>query len=270
MPELPEVEAARKVAHAHLVNHRLVDVVVHEDEIVFDQDAPGEICNALRGRMVIGTDRRGKYQWLKLDAAPHLLVHFGMTGRYHVLDAGHSREDVEAVRFRKMELLAESGVRLIFADPRRLGRVRLKTDPDSEPPVSKLGFDPLISIPRGKAFADAVCCRKAPIKALLLDQGFAAGVGNWIADEVLYQAKIDPHRRACDLNEDEVAALRKKLRDVIHKAVEVDADSSRFPRTWLFHHRWGKQAEATTHRGERVEYSTVGGRTTAWVPEVQR
>ncbi len=52
-------------------------------------------------------------------------------------------------------------------------------------------------------------------------------------------------------------------------AVRVDADKTRFPRSWLFHHRWGKDDDARTHRGERIEHATVAGRTTAWVPSVQ-
>jgi formamidopyrimidine-DNA glycosylase len=105
---------------------------------------------------------------------------------------------------------------------------------------------------------------------LLLDQSFAAGVGNWVADEVLYQARIDPRRRACELGADEVRALRRELRAVIQRAVAVDADKDRFPRTWLFHVRWGKNKNAQTADGYRIEHITVGGRTTAYVPQVQR
>ncbi len=111
--------------------------------------------------------------------------------------------------------------------------------------------------------------RTVSLKGLLLDQGFAAGVGNWIADEVLYQARLHPRRKASSLSEAEARRLRSKLRSVIRKAVEVDADSSRFPRTWLYHHRWGRNEEASTFRGERIEYIEVAGRTTAWVPGAQ-
>jgi formamidopyrimidine-DNA glycosylase len=105
---------------------------------------------------------------------------------------------------------------------------------------------------------------------VLLDQGFLAGVGNWIADEVLYQARLDPRRISSELTVSEIQRLRTKIRSVIRKAVAVDADSSRFPRTWLFHRRWGKDPEAHTIRGEKIRHTTIGGRTTAWVPGVQR
>jgi formamidopyrimidine-DNA glycosylase len=55
---------------------------------------------------------------------------------------------------------------------------------------------------------------------------------------------------------------------ILKKAVEVSAESSRFPKSWLFHHRWGKKAERDS-KGEAVQFDQVGGRTTAWVPSRQ-
>ena len=153
---------------------------------------------------------------------------------------------------------------------RRLGRIRLRDDPRQEPPIGELGFDPLHDLPTAGWLADKLGQRKAPIKAVLLDQSFAAGVGNWIADEVLYQARIDPSARANTLTLPDVRRLRGRLKHVIETAVEVDGLSARFPKRWLFHHRWGKDSEAVTARGERIEYVTIAGRTTAWVPDVQR
>ena len=115
--------------------------------------------------------------------------------------------------------------------------------------------------------------RRSPIKAVLLDQSFAAGIGNWIADEVLYQAGIAPKRRASTLTAAEARRLRSKIRSVIGRAVGAGSDSDRFPRWWLFHRRWGHRRggpPATTVRGEPIRHETVGGRTTAWVPSAQR
>ena len=108
-----------------------------------------------------------------------------------------------------------------------------------------------------------------PIKAALLNQKLFAGVGNWIADEVLYQIKLSPHRFCNSLTDSEVKHLRTTLLRILRKAVEVEADATRFPKTWLFHHRWGKQAE-TDAQGEALRFDTVGGRTTAWVPSRQK
>jgi len=70
---------------------------------------------------------------------------------------------------------------LAFLDARRLGRIRLCAEPLSEPPISELGFDPILSMPSLDEFTPQVLKRKAPIKAVLLDQSFSAGVGNWVA-----------------------------------------------------------------------------------------
>src|SRR5262249_3108444 len=97
-----------------------------------------------------------------------------------------------------------------------------------------------------------------------------AGVGNWIADEVLYQARIAPRRAARSLSRDEIRRLRAALRSVVETAVAARADSDRYPKSWLFHHRWGRNAAAVTRRGEQSRHHTVGGRTSAWVPAIQR
>ena len=128
---------------------------------------------------------------------------------------------------------------------------------------------PSVRLPPLAEFAALLGQRGAPIKAVLLDQSFAAGVGNWIADEVLYQARIDPRRRARELSLDEVRRLRSKLRSIIATSVKSLNDSSRYPKRWLFHSRWDG-AGAVTERGETIRYVTLGGRTTAWVPAVQR
>jgi formamidopyrimidine-DNA glycosylase len=95
-------------------------------------------------------------------------------------------------------------------------------------------------------------------------------VGNWIADEALYQAAIDPRRPASSLSPAEVARLRARLHAIVHRAVAVGADDRRFPRRWLFHHRWGRAEGARTARGERIVHLTIGGRTTAFAPARQR
>ena len=139
-----------------------------------------------------------------------------------------------------------------MTDGRRLGRILLRDDPEREPPISKLGFDPWLAMPSPKRFAELLRGRGGILKSLLLDQSFAAGVGNWIADEVLFQAGIDPRRRASSLTDDEVGRLRTRLRAIVRHAVGANADAFRYPRTWLFHRRWGKQGRRT-HDARRAD-----------------
>ena len=277
MPELPEVERGRRIVEAVAVGRRIRKVWCADDPIVFEGVDPANLRRSLTGRKVCEARRWGKVLWWMLDRPPHPQFHFGMTGAFRIrgeqplpLASGPRVDDPQwPPRFSKIHLIFEDGGELVMTNARRLGRIRLLEDPENEPPVGKLGFDPYLALPEFPEFAAKVARRKISVKALLLDQKFAAGVGNWIADEVLYQARLDPRLRADQLTPEQVRRLRTKLRHVIKTAVEANADKSRFPKTWLFHHRWGKNQDAQTARGEPIEHIEVAGRTTAWVPSAQ-
>ena len=267
MPELPEVECwGRRVAEKHCLGRTIRSVYAKPDErIVIDGVSPRKFVSSLKGRTVEGCHRRGKQMWWTLSGdGPSPLWHFGMTGAFRSYEKVSDRP-----KFLKVELALDDGTRFGFVDPRRFGRIRLADDPLNQPPLSDLGPDALLDPQTIKWWTQALAKRKTAIKALLLNQSFLAGVGNWIADEVCYQSKIAPQRLAHELSADEVKRLRAKLKHVLQKACDWEADYTHFPTTWLFHHRWGKNEDALTGRGEEIEFDTVGGRTTAWVPKVQ-
>jgi formamidopyrimidine-DNA glycosylase len=297
MPELPEVEAARRLAQRVAAGRRIAAVWCAADAVVLDGIGPARVRRALVGRRILAARRHGKHLWLELDRRPWPILHFGMSGGLYAPGRGvrlvaQGRNDRSSVvgargaqrrasvrarrrlgvvwppRFTKLRLTFEDGGELAFADPRRLGRLRLRDDPRHDPPIGQLGFDAYCELPPLSRFFAALHARAAPIKAVLLDQTFAAGVGNWVADEVLYQARIDPRRPARRLTAAEAGRLRVSLRSVLATAVRAGADSDRYPRTWLFHRRWDRNV--TTARGEAIRHQTIGGRTAAWVPAVQR
>lgn len=277
MPELAEVEHGRRLAAAVLTGQRIVRVRCADDRIVFDGVTPATVQRRLTGRTVLAVHRWGKQLWFELDQAPHPLFHFGMTGAFRVpgrdplaLESGILDAGEWPPRFTKIHLWAGDGAELVMTNARRLGRIRLRQDPLHEAPLSELGFDPLLAMPGPAAFARQLRARSTAVKNVLMDQKFSAGVGNWIADEVLYQARIDPRRKASALDEREARRIGTALERIVRKAVDVDADKSRLPSGWLFHHRWGQVAGARTARGERIEFVQIGGRTTAWVPARQR
>ena len=238
MPELPEVERSRRLLERVTVGRRIATVTCTRDPIVFDGTSPGRMRRALVGRTVVAAARRGKYLWLELDGRPWPVFHLGMTGDFRTRDeaplelaSSPAREDTASwpPRFTKLHLVVADGGEIVMTNKRRLGRIRLREDPRGESPIRDLGFDPLLDLPSPDRFAELLARRSGVIKSLLLDQSFAAGVGNWIADEVLFQARIDPRRNADDLSPTEARRLRTKLRHVIERAVRVNADKTRFP-----------------------------------------
>lgn len=264
MPELPEAERARKLAEQHLAGSRIDRVYAARDPIVFTGTSPRRFAATLKGRKVLAARRRGKHIWLELDKRPWPAFHLGMTGRFHAY------QNSPRPNFCKLELQMRCGRRFAFTNVRRLGRIRLLDDPLQSPPMSKLGLDPLLDALVPKKIGGILAKRKAPLKAVLLDQSVFAGVGNWLADETLYQAHLSPHRPACTLNQDAISRICRCLRRIIRKAVSVDADHTRFPRSWLFHYRWGRNSDATLPNGAKIKFTVIAGRTTAWVPKVQR
>src|SRR3989454_12282247 len=205
MPELPEVEAARRLLTRAAVGRRIVAVRSAPDPMVSQGVGPARVRRALLGRGVVAARRHGKPLWLELDRRPWPCFHFGMAGGIEVRGRRRGRLMTEGrrahegrwpPRFLKLQLVLDDGGEVAFRDARRLGRMRLRHDPSAEPPISLLGFDALRDLPPVRQLGALLGERAAPVKAVLLDQSFSAGVGNWIADEGLYQARIDPRRRA--------------------------------------------------------------------------
>ncbi len=281
MPELPEVETVCRLIRHTLVGKRVTSVEVVRDAIFFGGLAPAAVEKALLRRTVREVGRRGKFFWLTLTGeGPVVFAHLGMSGWVRELATEGTRlhghgdapfdDEQGRPRFLKLRVATRGGRGIVLTDPRRLGRVRLGDSPETDSRVRRLGRDAFDDLPSEAELRAMLARRRIPIKAVLLDQGALAGVGNWIADEVLYQARIAPKRSAASLTAGEVASLRRAIRSVLARAVEVGADHRRFPKSWLFEHRWGGSRGADRIAGERIVREEVGGRTTAWVPSRQK
>ena len=123
-------------------------------------------------------------------------------------------------------------------DARRLGRIRLCASPMAEPPISDLGFDPILCMPTLEEFSTRLLKRGCTIKSLLLDQSFSAGIGNWLADEILYHSKVHPGQPANSLENNTIKVIWENMTYVCQTAVACNADENQFPAHWLFPHRW--------------------------------
>lgn len=281
MPELPEVETVCRVMRSALVGVRVVEADVTPDPIVFSGHAAKDIQHAFVGRVVTAVGRRGKYFWLELGGrGPHVLGHLGMSGWVREVGGPSARLQSQGAaplddaagrpRFAKLRLVTEAGRSVVYTDPRRFGRLWLAETPEEDPRIAQLGPDAFDALPKATELAATFARRSRAVKAVLLDQTVLAGIGNWIADEVLYQAGIAPARSASSLGPDEIAALRRAIQGVLRHAVRVGADHERFPKHWLFEHRWGGDKGSTRIGRHAIVREVVGGRTTAWVPSRQR
>src|SRR2546428_10681144 len=150
MPELPEVEAARRLLTRAAVGRRIVAVGCMRDPIVFRGVSPARVRRALLGRRVVAARRHGKRLWLELDRRPWPCFHFGMAGGIEVrgrrrarlvMEGRREREGPWPPRFLKMPPVLGAGGETAFRDAPRLGRRRLRHHPPAEPPISLLGFD---------------------------------------------------------------------------------------------------------------------------------
>jgi formamidopyrimidine-DNA glycosylase len=281
MPELPEVETVCRVMRKALLRKRIARVEIVGDAIFFSGLAPRTIEKALQHRTVRAVGRHGKFFWLTLDGeGPTVFGHLGMSGWIRAVGKQGTRlhghgdapfDDEEGrPRFLKLGIHTQDGSGIVLTDPRRLGRVWLGSSPEADARVKRLGRDALDDLPSAGELRSLLGRRRIPIKAVLLDQGALAGIGNWVADEVLYQSRIAPKRSAASLSAAEVNALRRAVRSVLARAVKVGADHQRFPKSWLFAHRWGGTRGAQRIAGQPIVREEVGGRTTAWVPTRQK
>ncbi|XP_020226297.1 formamidopyrimidine-DNA glycosylase isoform X4 [Cajanus cajan] len=276
MPELPEVEAARRAVHENCVGKKITKCVIADDSKVIDAVSRSEFEASVLGKLIVAAHRKGKNMWLQLDSPPFPSFQFGMAGAIYIKGVAVTQykrsavkdEDEWPSKYSKFFIELDDGLELSFTDKRRFAKVRLLKDPTSVPPISELGPDALLEPMALEEFTKSLHKKKTEIKALLLDQSYISGIGNWVADEVLYQARIHPRQVASSLSDENCSTLYNCIKEVIQLAVEVDADCSRFPLEWLFHFRWGKRPGKIS--GKKIDFITAGGRTTAYVPELQK
>lgn len=160
---------------------------------------------------------------------------------------------------------------------RRFGRIRLVDCPGEQirqnSPLVENGPDPVVDreVFSEEYLRTIMRKRHVPVKALILDQAVISGVGNWVADESLYHARLHPEQYCNEFSDEEIKRLHESIRYVCQTAVDLLADSDKFPDTWLFDHRWGKGKGASTlPSGEKLAWITVGGRTSCYVPALQK
>jgi formamidopyrimidine-DNA glycosylase len=246
VPELPEAERARQQLEKAI--GREIVAVDDSDVYVCRPHAPGEIAGGLVGHRLTSAHRRGKFLWAETESGPELGLHLGMAGRIVVDEPPHPRWDRFSLEF-------ADGGRLALRDKRRLGRALLAPD------FSHVGPD-AAEVSRAE-FRARFGRGSAPLKARLLDQGVIAGVGNLLADEILWRARLHPRTPAGELDTDELDRLRREVRAAVRSAIRLGGAHTG---TLIPHRRPG---EVCPRCRTPLQRATIGGRTTFWCPTCQ-
>ncbi|MDZ7899822.1 MAG: DNA-formamidopyrimidine glycosylase family protein [Arcicella sp.] len=268
MPELPEVETYRRYFEATSLFQPIADVYVQDTKLLTtDYDM---LNQQLRNRQFIGTKRIGKNLFAQLDAPYWLHFHFGMTG-----DLAYFKDEEDTPRFARIIFKFTNGFKLGFLCPRKFERIGIVEDIEEYLSRKKIYKDALeITL---EELLTNLRKRKAPIKPVLLDQSTVAGIGNWIVDEVLFQAKIHPEKIANQLSDNEIFEIHKAIQYVINVAIDSQANYDDFPKIFLLYARgWGikgmedERVGVCPECGTKISIIKVGGRTTYFCENRQR
>ena len=270
MPELPEVETIRRDLLAQVVGSRFVRVALLWPGIVH-QPSPEEFCRRLIGQEVRDVRRRGKYLLLSLSGEETLVLHFGMTGVLRL-----ESDSADAGRYARAVLYLDGGRELHFCDQRKWGVMWLVKD--VEEVVGKLGVEPLDAEFTPEVMGTLFGRRTAPIKALLMEQGLIAGIGNMYADEALFAARIHPLKKGKDLSGAEMERLHRAIRQVLqaaigHRGASVDTYRGLDGEPGVaqdFFKAAHRDGETCSDCGSPIERIVVRGRGTCFCPCCQR
>ena len=194
MPELPEVEAVRRMLEPAMRGAKFRRVILNRPNLRIP--FPDHFADRLRGRTAEAVMRRGKYLLLTLSSGETLIVHLGMSGWFHVAPIGDRTRDADP--HDHVVFVMSSGQRVVFNDPRRFGFMDLASTGQlaEYPSLRAMGPEPLSAEFNAASLARACRSKKAAIKVTLLDQRVVGGLGNIYASEVLHHARLSPLRTA--------------------------------------------------------------------------
>ncbi len=259
MPELPEVNTFQKYFEGTSLDQRIEAVEVHDAKIIRNLSG-SEFIDRLTGRTFVGSYRRGKYLFAKLDNAEHLLLHFGMTG-----DLNYYAEPQERTKHERFVFHFDNGQHLGFDCPRKFARIQYIEDLAVYLSEIQLGEDALVITEAD--FVQRATGKTATIKGFLLNQSQVAGVGNLYADEICYQTGIHPGSRVNKLSSQQQSEIYHAMQRILRKAIERSAYYKDYPENWFW--EWRKEGAPGPEGKGIVQRTKIAGRTTYFIEGVQ-
>jgi len=268
MPELAEVEYFRQRWNPG-IGARVDCVLLHAKAGVFKTSDPALAARHLTGATLLGSEAAAKQMLFRFSGDVWLGIHLGMTGELFSFPSDHIPRKSDHL------VLVQRNQALVFNDPRMFGRVQFHVGPAA--PEWWTSIAPAVSSDEFTVGAVTAFLRRrarTPIKPVLLMQARFPGIGNWMADEILWRAAIHPKRLAGSLTDTEIKILHRETRWVAERALKLigEAKSATLPdppKTWFFPHRW-EDGGKCPKTGVALVRENIGGRTTCWSPARQK
>lgn len=273
MPELAEAEFYRKRWHLAAKGQTITGVHTHDGKKLFRGIPLPRFKRALTGARYLSSAAAAKQMLFRFSGDIWLGIHLGMSGELSVGSADYvtRKHDHLALRTRRHTL--------VFSDPRMFGRIQFHRGRDAPDWWTRIAPAILSAVFTVKAVTTFLQRRaRAPIKAVLLMQERFPGIGNWMADEILWRAAIHPRRLAASLTPAETRTLWRACRAVCRLALRTIAGAGghlppdlnvHIPDSWLFKHRW-ENGGRCPKTGQLLIREEIGGRTTCWSPGRQK
>lgn len=272
MPELPEVEVIKEGLKRKVKNRRIAKVEVRFSKSI-KNISPPSFRKRVIGREVKEISRRGKFLILSLDDSSFLVIHLKMTGQLIYCPPNEEMDKHTCLIF-----TLDNNFQLRFMDMRRFGVVYLVEGLEEITALADLGPEPLEDDFTSLSLEEILKGQKRKIKIVLTDQRVMAGLGNIYATEALYQAKVNPERRANQLTKSEIKALHGAIKDILKKAIsargtstdtyrDTEGKKGRFQYQLQVYQREG---DPCYRCGARISQVKISGRSTYFCPRCQK
>ena len=212
MPELPEVETTKRGLESLIVNQVVEHATLYRDNLRWDM--PKHLVTTLANQSIVDINRRGKYLLIKFDVGT-LIIHLGMSGSIKVVSS-----DTPLKKHDHFELILANDTVMRLNDPRRFGSVLFSTD-GTHALLDNLGIEPLENDFDETYLYIRSRKKQQNIKAFIMDSKVVVGVGNIYACESLYQAGINPERKASSVSKKRYALLTQCIKTILTQAIKA-------------------------------------------------
>ena len=272
LPEIAEVETVRNTLKKQILNKKIKKVNIRYDKMI-ESDLK-DFVSILEGNEFLDIKRRGK--WLIFELHDHyLLTHLRMEGKFYL-----KNEELPLEKHEHIIFTFDDNTDLRYHDTRKFGRMNLikKEDLENTEAIKKQGEEPFSKNLTAIYLKEKFSKKKLPIKTVLLDQTIISGLGNIYANEVLFAAKINPLKKACDLSKQECQNIVLATNEIIESAIKMGGTTiksytsslgvtGRFQQKLMVHKRENEPCKVCN---EKIVNIKIGGRSTYYCPFCQK